>query len=68
MSCDGCARGLASELRRMPGVISADVTFGKKLAVVAYDTNRVAAEGLKKTIIDAGYAAKLIKPQKAKRH
>jgi len=68
MSCDGCARGIASELKRVPGVVSADVTFSNKLAVVAYDTNRVSADGLKKAIVEAGYDAKLIKPSKAIRH
>ena len=66
MSCDGCAHGIASELRRVPGVMSAEVTFSKKLAVVAYDTNRVSADGLKKAIVEAGYDAKLIKPGKSK--
>ncbi len=64
MSCDGCARGIASELKRWPGVISADVTFGKKLAVVAFDTNFVSTQGLKKAIVDAGYGAKLIRSAK----
>jgi copper chaperone CopZ len=68
MSCEGCARGIASELKRLSGVISADVTFGKKLAVVTYDTNLVSADGLKKAIIEAGYGAKLIQSPKAKRH
>ncbi len=68
MSCDGCARGIASELRRVPGVVSAEVTFSNKLAVVAYDTNQVSADGLKKAIVEAGYDAKLIKPSKTKRH
>ncbi len=68
MSCDGCARGIASELRRVPGVVSAEVTFSNKIAVVAYDTNQVSADGLKKAIVEAGYDAKLIKPSKTKRH
>lgn len=41
MSCDGCARGITFELNRTPGVAAADVTFRNKLAVMAYDTNRV---------------------------
>ena len=68
MSCDGCAHGIASELKRTPGVVTADVAFSNKLAVVAYDTNRVSTDGLKKVIVEAGYEAKLIKPRKAKRH
>ncbi len=66
MSCDGCAHGIASELRRTPRVVTADVAFSNKLAVVAYDTNRVSTAGLKKVIVDAGYEAKLVKSRKAK--
>ncbi|HLP77278.1 MAG TPA: heavy metal-associated domain-containing protein [Candidatus Paceibacterota bacterium] len=68
MSCDGCARGIASELKRLPGVVSADVTFSNKLVVVAYDTNRVSADGVRKAIVDAGYDAKLVKLKKTKTH
>lgn len=68
MHCDGCANGIASELKHLPGVAYAQVTFSNRLAVVAYDTNRVSAEGLKKVIVEAGYDAKLIKPRKAIRH
>jgi copper chaperone CopZ len=66
MSCDGCAHGIASELKRTPGVVTADVAFSNKLAVVAYDTNRVSTDSLKKVIVDAGYEAKLVKSRKAK--
>jgi len=65
MSCDGCGSGIASELKRLPGVGCAQVTFSNKLAVVAYDTNRVSADGLKKAIVEAGYDAKLMKARKA---
>ena len=68
MSCDGCARGIASELKRVAGVACVEVTFSNSLAIVAYDTNRVSAEKLRKTIVDAGYEAKLITAQKTKRH
>lgn len=68
MNCDGCARGIASELRRLPGVLSAEVTFSNKFALVIYDTNRVSPDMLKKTIVDAGYDAKLIKFSKGKSH
>ena len=67
MSCDGCARGIASELKRAPGVVSAGVCFSNRLATVVYDTNRISVAGLKKTIIDAGYGAKIVKPETAKR-
>ena len=67
MNCEGCARGIVSELKRVPGVVSAEVTFSNKLARVAYETNRVSVDGLKKAIVDAGYGAKLIKSRKTGR-
>ncbi len=62
MHCDGCAQGITSELKRAPGVAFASVSFSNKLAIIAYDTNRVSIKGLKKVIIKAGYNAELAKP------
>lgn len=58
MHCDGCARGLAAELRRVPGVTKAEVSFPKRLAVVVYETNRVSVATLMRTVEEAGYQAK----------
>ena len=57
MHCDGCANGLTSELKRTPGVASASVTFSNKLAVVAFDTNRVTTAKLVKVTEEAGFKA-----------
>lgn len=62
MHCDGCAQGIASELTRAPGVAFASVSFSNKLAVIAYDTNRVSAKRLREVIVGAGYGAKPAKP------
>ena len=62
MHCDGCASGIAGELKLAPGVISADVSFSNKLAVVAFDTNRVSTARLIKVVEEAGYQAKLKRP------
>ena len=62
MHCDGCAQGIASELKRAPGVAFASVSFSNKLAIIAYDTNRISAKGLKKVITEAGYEARPVKP------
>jgi len=58
MHCEGCARGIASELKRAPGVSFASVSFSNRLAVIGYDTNRVCAKALRKVIVEAGYGAK----------
>lgn len=59
MHCDGCAKGITSELKRTPGVITATVSFSNQLAVVALDTNRVSNAQLIKVIEAAGYKAQL---------
>jgi len=62
MHCDGCAKGITGELKLTPGVVSADISFSNKLAVVAYDTNRVSSARLIKVVEEAGYQAKLKQP------
>ena len=61
MHCDGCAKGIASELKRAPGVAAATVSFTNKLAVVAYDTNRTTLKALQQVIVEAGYGAKPVR-------
>ena len=58
MTCEGCVKGVSSELRRVPGVVSVSVTLSNNLAVVAVDTNKVSTKTLVKTIEEAGYKAK----------
>ena len=62
MSCDGCAKGIAAELKQTTGVVSAEVSFSNKLAVVVCDTNRVNSARLIKVIEEAGYKAEVKKP------
>lgn len=62
MHCDGCANGLKAEFKATRGVITADVTLSNKLAVIAFDTNRVTSAQLIKVATEAGYQAKQIAP------
>jgi len=62
MHCDGCAGGLTAELKATRGVVSAQVTFSNKLAVVAIDTNKDNTTQLTKVIKEAGFTAKEVKP------
>ena len=62
MHCDGCAKGITSELRQAPGVVCASVSFSNKVATVVYDKNRISTKELRKVIVEAGYEAKLAKP------
>ena len=61
MHCDGCAKGITSELKRAPGVAAATVSFTNKLAVVAFDTNRTTLKALQQVIVEAGYGAKPVR-------
>jgi copper chaperone CopZ len=61
MDCNHCALGIGSELRRVRGVATAEVSFTNGLAVVAYDTNKVSTKKLVKVIKEAGYEAKPLK-------
>lgn len=62
MHCDGCAGGLTSELKRTPGVTSAQVAFSNQLAVVVFDPNRVTSAKLVQVIEEAGFKAEPVKP------
>lgn len=58
MHCDGCAAGLTSELRRVGGVASAEVSLTNRTAVVSFDSNRVATTALLKAVTEAGFEGK----------
>lgn len=67
MHCDGCAKGISSEVRALKGVASVEVSFKTKLADVAYDTNRVTQAEVIRVISEAGYEATAVKAQKGVR-
>lgn len=55
MSCGGCATSIAEALRRVDGVLSADVSYDERRARVAYDADRVSQERLMEVIRELGY-------------
>lgn len=59
MHCDGCAGGLTSELRRVPGVCAAEVSLTNRTAVVAFDTDRVQTAALLKAVSEAGFEGRV---------
>jgi copper chaperone CopZ len=67
MHCGGCAAGITAELKLVSGVVSAEVSFPKRLAVVAYDTNRVSQSQLVKVVHEAGYTAVPLSGRKGRR-
>lgn len=64
MKCEGCAAGLKFELDEIKAIKSTKIDFDKKLAVIAYSTNKLPTVELLKTIKELGYQAKL-QPKKA---
>lgn len=59
MHCDSCAAGVKAMLKRTPGVISADVSYAKKEAVVDYDQQKTTPEKIIDAINKLGYKASL---------
>jgi P-type Cu2+ transporter len=57
MVCSACALLLEHQLRRVPGVVRANVDFGAQIAYVAYDPHRVTRSELQRAIERAGYDA-----------
>lgn len=57
MSCSGCAVGIKSMLKRTDGVISAEVSYENKEAVVEYDNERTTHEKIIEVITNLGYKA-----------
>jgi periplasmic mercuric ion binding protein len=57
MSCTSCANGIKAMLKRTPGVISAEVSFERREAVVEYDSERTSREKIVEAITKLGYKA-----------
>lgn len=59
MHCTSCAQGIKAMLKRTPGVVSAEVSFEQKEAIVEYDSSRTSAEKVVEAINNMGYKAKV---------
>ncbi len=59
MHCDGCAAGIKAMLKRTAGVISADVSYERKEAVVDYDSQKTTPEKIVEAINNLGYKARV---------
>jgi copper chaperone len=57
MSCGGCRLTVENVLKRVPGVLSADVSLEKAEAVVEFDDKKAALKDLRAAIVDAGFTA-----------
>ncbi len=57
MHCSGCASGIKSMLKRTEGVVSVEVSYENKEAVVEYDTERTTTDKILEVITNLGYKA-----------
>lgn len=57
MTCGGCRASAEGALRRVPGVISADVSLEAGEAVVEYDEKKAAPADLRAAVEKAGFRA-----------
>lgn len=57
MSCTSCASGIKAMLKRTSGVISAEVSYERREAVVDYDTDKTSREKIVEAITKLGYKA-----------
>jgi mercuric ion binding protein len=55
MHCGGCASGIKAMLKRTDGVVSADVSYERKEAVVEFDPGRTSREKIVEAINNMGY-------------
>ncbi len=56
-SAGNCASGIRAMLKRTHGVVSADVSYERKEAVVEYDPGRITREKIVEAIANMGYEA-----------
>ncbi len=59
MNCAACAQTIEKFLRRVPGVVEANVNFAAETARVTFDPQQVGAPLLIKAVDDAGYGARV---------
>ena len=55
MDCSTCPITIKAALVRVPGVISAKVSYQRREAVIVYDDAKATVDELKKATSDAGY-------------
>ncbi len=61
MHCNHCSAAIAEGLKKLRGVVSADVLFTTGKAKVVYDPDAVKADDMAKVVKDLGYTVKATK-------
>ncbi len=60
MTCASCPATVKAVLKRLHGVVNADVSYKEAKAEVSYQEGKVTMEQMIKAIEDAGYTARFI--------
>jgi len=55
MTCPNCERIITNSLKKIPGVVSTQVSYRRSQAEVEYNAEVISADDLKKAIEKAGY-------------
>lgn len=58
MTCPACAKGLEASLRKMAGIVKADVDYKAGQAMITFDTAKESPESLSRFIASCGYQVK----------
>ncbi len=62
MTCVSCPATIKAALKRLPGVVKAEVSYKEEKATVMYQDGKVTVEQMIKTIEDLGYMASIMEP------
>jgi mercuric ion binding protein len=60
MTCPSCAYMIKSSLKKVQGVSKAEVSYGKRRAVVTYDDAKTTGNALIEATKNAGFPSKII--------
>ena len=63
MTCPSCPYTIQQSLKKLDGIIQADVNFADKKAVVLYDANKVTVEQMIQATARVGYPSKVLATQ-----
>jgi len=55
MTCAACAISVEQELRKIPGVVTADVNFATQTVITQYDNHQTSPENLQKVLQEVGF-------------
>ncbi len=55
MTCANCAANIERNVKKLPGVMGANVNFATEQATISFDSSKVQLDALAKKIKDAGY-------------